>query len=478
MSSTSSSTSKAHAKKSSTSSIEEDDAPASPELDELMDIDPALGDGGPGAGSSGSGSGSSGNSNFAPYPRAGFQHPDIIGRLPVYLSLSLANIRAANATAGNGGASPFPFAKPQPSSTAGGNASEASTPQPGPTLHAFQYPILPARQPLPVPESARARNIRPAMRWKGRNNIVQIELPIDPHPAAYNEHRGEEHERGAERARKLTGAPGMMSAAAASSSSSSSAGSSRLGVKSEGRGTTPGSSSSRSSSKSGRNEGADGHGNGSSSGKLDRSRLESFEVPQQHSDIFVGVIRDGAVHLSPLDSTGQLRPTMHYLDALDDIEKQEKKRARALAAAAAAAASASDMELSGLSSGDELGAGPPGGGGPGRGGGNAGGSSAAANAKKAVNVTVSLRGEAGDSRRGGPGGGPGGGRFGNSLGAGADARDALMGAVWDAEAERWTDLDWQDEETDEAATFFEKHLFARNKQPLLCKLRQADYVCN
>ncbi|CAD6885409.1 unnamed protein product [Tilletia laevis] len=376
-----------------------------------------------------------------------FQHPDIVARLPVYLSLSLANMRAGNATAGTGGPSPFPFAQQQQQQA----SAAPGTPKPGPTLHTFHYPILPARHPLPVPESARARNVRPTMRWKSRNNIVQVELPLDNHPAAYNEYKGEELERGAERARKLTGAPGMAAAAAAAARPSS---------RSKSKEDDPSSSSSASAFNR--------------TGKLDRTRLESIESPQHHSDAFIGVIRSGALHLTPIDSMAQLRPTMHYLDALDEIDKMEKKRARAVMAAAAAGAS--DMELSGMSSGDELASGPGGARPPSAGGGGGGASNA--NAKKAVNMTVSMRGEAGDSKRmgGGPGG-SGGARFGNSLGAGADARDALMGSIWDAESERWMDLEWHDEESTEAEAFFEDHFFAQNTRPLVCKTRQAEYVC-
>ncbi|KAE8216552.1 hypothetical protein CF327_g242 [Tilletia walkeri] len=403
-----------HSKKNSTSSLEDDD-------DDKMDID-----------------------SQQQQPPSGsttipFQHPDIIARLPVYLSLSLANIRAGTATASTGGPSPFPFASASASTS-------TAEPKPGPTLHTFHYPILPARQPLPIPESARARNVKPTMRWKSRNNIVQIELPLDNHPAAYNEYKGEELERGAERARKLTGAPGLVSTSSIT----------RTSALSKHKSTAE----SEASSSSNRTN------------KLDRTRLESTESPQHHSDAFIGIIRDQALHLSPIDSMSQLRPTLHYLDALDDIDKQEKKRARALVLAQAAAASASDMELSGLSSGDELASGAPGGKPP-----SSSSSAGGANAKKAVNMTVSMRGEAGDSKRmGGPGGG-GGARFGNSLGAGADARDALMGAIWDAEAERWVDLDWHDEESAEAEAFFEEHFFAKNTRPLVCKTRQAEYVC-
>ncbi|KAK0549782.1 hypothetical protein OC846_003938 [Tilletia horrida] len=395
-----------------------------------------------------------------------FDHPDIIHRVPIYLSLSCANIRASQMTPATGGQSPFPFPS-KPSVSSSTSANQGPGQKPGPTLHAFGYPILPSRQPLPVPESARARNLRPTMRWKSRNNIVQIELPVDNHPDAYNEYRGEEYERGAERARKMTGAPGASdpllpptSSAASSSrgiSSSATLQSAMAGSRSR---------SKDGSSSSGLSSSTNPH---STSGKLERTRLESLEIPAHYAETFVGVIRDGALHITPLDSTCHLRPTLHYLDALDDIEKQEKKRARAIAAQQAAAATASDMELSGLSSGGEESssrpAPPP--------------SSAAG--KKAVNLSVTMRGEAGESRQrggGGPGGGGGGGRFGvSSIGAGADARDALMGAVWDAESERWVDLEWYDEETEEAAKFYDTHLFATNSRPLKNQTRQAEYVC-
>jgi hypothetical protein len=104
----------------------------------------------------------------------------------------------------------------------------------------------------------------------------------------------------------------------------------------------------------------------------------------------------------------QLRPSMHYLDALDSLAQQEKRRAQA--------EPGEDLD-EGSTTED---------------GGK--GSSRVKEKKKAQSLSVSIRGD--------QGGGPLGAR---GKGAVADSRDLLMLADREAEGERWIDLDWKNE---------------------------------
>lgn len=241
------------------------------------------------------------------------------------------------------------------------------------TLHVMQYPTYPRGRPLPVPDSARSRGMSERLRFKPGSNHVEVELPLDMRPAVYNLDRGIDMAKGAN--------PDEDAEDEAAGSSSSR----RPKVKRE-----PGLSS------------LAHHHTPAVDKRLERTRLKSSLVPNQ-TNYLVGVVRDGALHLTPLHSILQLRPSMHYLDGLDDLADAEKRRV------------------------------PSGGGGDGEEeeGGEA--AAAAAPAKKVQNINVTIRG--------GPDG-PGGGRG----GAGPmDSRDLLMAAQREAEAEKWVNLDWRNE---------------------------------
>lgn len=111
-----------------------------------------------------------------------------------------------------------------------------------------------------------------------------------------------------------------------------------------------------------------------------------------------------ALHLTPLDNIIQLRSSMHYLDALDAMAQQEKRRAQA---------EPGDDTDEGSMAED-------------------GGKTK--EKKKAQNLSVSVRGDAG-----------GGATGSRCKGAIMDPRDLLMLADREAESERWIDLDWKDE---------------------------------
>ncbi|KAI9487047.1 MAG: DNA-directed RNA polymerase III subunit Rpc5 [Benjaminiella poitrasii] len=72
---------------------------------------------------------------------------------------------------------------------------------------------------------------------------------------------------------------------------------------------------------------------------LDRMTLTSTEIPSQTKYV-VGVIRDDELHITPINTTVQLRPGFKYIDKIDekwkaankriqDVEKQEEKKQNA-----------------------------------------------------------------------------------------------------------------------------------------------------
>jgi DNA-directed RNA polymerase-3 subunit RPC5 len=101
-----------------------------------------------------------------------------------------------------------------------------------------------------------------------------------------------------------------------------------------------------------------------------------------------------------------MRPSMHYLDALDAMAQQEKRRAQA---------EPGDETDEGSITED-------------------GGKAKEKKKAAAQNLSVSVR----DNQAVGPSGARG-------KGVVSDSRDALMQAERDAEGERWIDLDWKDE---------------------------------
>ncbi|RUS29318.1 Sin-like protein conserved region-domain-containing protein [Jimgerdemannia flammicorona] len=59
---------------------------------------------------------------------------------------------------------------------------------------------------------------------------------------------------------------------------------------------------------------------------LDRQTLSSCLVPNQ-TNYMVGVIKDNELHLTPVRSTVQLRPSLKYLDKIDEKTKAANKKA-------------------------------------------------------------------------------------------------------------------------------------------------------
>ncbi|CDU26313.1 related to RPC37-RNA polymerase III subunit C37 [Sporisorium scitamineum] len=298
------------------------------------------------------------------------------------------------------------------------------------SLHVFQYPIYPRDRPLPVPYSAAARGLKVSSRWRPRANRVEVELPLDVREEVYNADRGVEFGAGAEvLAQKQARAD---AAHGGSSSSEAAASSSRTRVKQE-------------KEEAQANRGPK---------KLEKIKLESSQVPNA-TEYMVGVIRDQALHLTRLESIVQLRPSMNYLDALDEAREAEKRRDRAAMAGELGSDEEDEDELIETEAPGE-------------------GSSRSKSAKKDVKkptaqtLSVALRTDPNAKKAGGMGMGGGG--------SGSEARDLLMAAQREADAERWIDLEWRDERSHEAQHIFDAQLFAGSKTPLTCKTKPRDYL--
>ncbi|EXX61859.1 uncharacterized protein OCT59_004366 [Rhizophagus irregularis] len=64
-------------------------------------------------------------------------------------------------------------------------------------------------------------------------------------------------------------------------------------------------------------------------GLLDKQTLQSTIVPPQ-ANYWMGVIKDGGLHMTPVHTTLQLRPGLKYLDKIDEKLKNASKKAQAM----------------------------------------------------------------------------------------------------------------------------------------------------
>lgn len=135
-------------------------------------------------------------------------------------------------------------------------------------LELFQYPLYARGQPLPVPATAAQRGQRVTARWRPHADRIEVDLPLDMREAVYDQERGAE-----------MGAP-------------------LAAVKQESDAPAP---------------------------RLDRIRLESALVPNA-TQYMVGTVADGALHLAPLHSVLQLRPSMQHIDAMQEAADAERRR--------------------------------------------------------------------------------------------------------------------------------------------------------
>ncbi|KAJ9479446.1 hypothetical protein PHBOTO_002923 [Pseudozyma hubeiensis] len=298
------------------------------------------------------------------------------------------------------------------------------------SLHVFQYPIYPRDRPLPVPYSAAARGLKVSSRWRPRANRVEVELPLDVREEVYNTDRGTEFGAGAEvLAQKQARADAAHGGSAAT--------------------TEPVASGSRTRVKQEKDHEAQSNRGPK---KLEKIKLESTQVPNA-TEYMVGVIRDQALHLTRLESIVQLRPSMNYLDALDEAREAEKRRERAALAGELGSDEEDEDELIEMEA-------------PGEG-------SSRSKAKKDVKkptaqtLSVALRADPNAKK-------PGGMMMGG--GGTSETRDLLMAAQREADAERWIDLDWREQGSHEAQQIFDAQLFAGAKTALTCKTRPRDYL--
>ncbi|EPQ27381.1 uncharacterized protein PFL1_04920 [Pseudozyma flocculosa PF-1] len=300
------------------------------------------------------------------------------------------------------------------------------------SLHLFQYPVFPRERPLPVPFSAASRGLKVSSRWRPKANRVEVDLPLDVREEVYNMDKGADFGVGAD---LVAQKQARIDAAYQGSAAASGSGSGSSGyVKKE----------KQEEERLQRERGPK---------RLDKTRLDSVDVPKV-TNYMVGVIRDQALHLTPLSSVVQLRPSMHYLDALDEAREAEKRRDRAAAAGEAGSDDDDDDDLIEMEA-----TGP--------------GSTRKKAAKKedkkpaAQTLSVAMRGDP-NAAKGGAGGGGGGG--------GSEGRDHLMAAQREADAERWIDLEWRDEESAEAQEAFQAQLFAGSKKKLVCQTKPREYL--
>lgn len=142
-------------------------------------------------------------------------------------------------------------------------------------LELFQYPLYARGQPLPVPATAAQRGQRVTARWRPHADRIEVDIPLDMREAVYDQERGAE--MGTALARTGTLAPA---------------------VKQESDAPAP---------------------------RLDRMRLESALVPNA-TQYMAGTVADGALHLVPLHSVLQLRPSMQHIDAMHEVADADRRR--------------------------------------------------------------------------------------------------------------------------------------------------------
>ncbi|KIK71147.1 hypothetical protein GYMLUDRAFT_147653 [Collybiopsis luxurians FD-317 M1] len=140
------------------------------------------------------------------------------------------------------------------------------------SLQIHQFPLL--SRPLQVPPSAEASGKRISARIKPQSQVLEIHVPSDTRPEVYNRERGFEFGKG------------------------------RLDDDRE------------------KNQERKGKGKEGEEPRLAEVRLRSEEIPQRGAQM-LGIVHNGeSLHLHPIDSTHQFRPTLTYLDALSRRSKR------------------------------------------------------------------------------------------------------------------------------------------------------------
>ncbi|KAF8898594.1 hypothetical protein BD779DRAFT_1607357 [Infundibulicybe gibba] len=139
-----------------------------------------------------------------------------------------------------------------------------------PDIHIHQFPLL--TRPLQAPPSAVLCGKRIVTRMKPAVGRIEIHVPVDPRPEVWN----------VERAKELGAA--------------------------------------RSEDDREKNQGSN-EKEKDGDPRLSELRLRSEQIPQQGSH-FLGVVRNGELHLHRISETHQFRPTLTYLDFLSRKNKR------------------------------------------------------------------------------------------------------------------------------------------------------------
>jgi len=142
-----------------------------------------------------------------------------------------------------------------------------------PNLQLHQYPLL--NRPLDVPPSAAISGKRIRARLKPTTRRLEVHVPVDPRPEVWS----------AERSKEL------------------------------GAGRMDDDNEKNQVSGSKLKEGEEP--------RLSEVRYRSEEIPHVGA-YMLGVVRDGTLHLHPLNETHQLRPTLTYLDALNRKNRRSR----------------------------------------------------------------------------------------------------------------------------------------------------------
>ncbi|KAL8291732.1 hypothetical protein RQP46_001990 [Phenoliferia psychrophenolica] len=169
--------------------------------------------------------------------------------------------------------------------------------------------------------------------------------------------------------------------------------------------------------------------------RLDRMMFSSLTVPDV-TNYLVGVVKDDALHLTPVTQTFQLRPNLEYLDQIVTNERRAKRDSQRK----------DDDDSDGEVSDAEL----------------------KVEAAKAVQVSVKQSADLSGGGAFGPGGGGGGGGNGR---AGASLFDPLRAM----EGESWIDLEHYHAETPQSTIAFD-HMFAQDTTPLSSKTKPKEYL--
>lgn len=146
-----------------------------------------------------------------------------------------------------------------------------------------------------------------------------------------------------------------------------------------------------------------------------------------------------ALHLTQLDRVLQLRPSMHYLDGLDEMEAETKRLA----------SKGGPVEEDADDADEDAKKATP--------------------VKKNQSISQSIKAGSGASGPGGPG----------MNGPFFDG-NALMAPYRKAQGENWIELDWRDSKDlkykDEVKEIVEKGLFASGRSELKCRTRPREYL--